>query len=541
MYKIRNFLYFGILVAIMELPGFAGNVTLAWNPDANPLVAGYNVYFWMNGGVSTNKVSVGNATMVTINNLVAGSTYLFAATTYDALGLESPFSSQISYTVPLPPTLNALYNLTVLENAGPQVVNLSGITTGATSQNQPMTVWASSSNPNVIPDPTVNYTSPNAAGSLSFAPATFATGTATITVNVNEGAGNNNSFSRTFAVTVVAYNDLSPPGDVILSPYASQQWTNGTFAVTGESWDNLAVATTYYSVNGGGWSLATTANNWLSWTGNVSLVPGMNTLQTYAVDTSGNRSLTNTVSFQYVVPKPLTVQIAGQGTVFPNYNGISLNVNQNYSMTATAAYGFAFTNWTDGAGHVLATQATLQFAMTTNLVLKANFVDTIKPTLTLLTPAASLRVSNVLYTVTGTASDNYAVQTVFYSLNGSAWTVATTGNKWTNWSAQIMLKPGTNTVRVFAADTGGNTSATNGNTINLVVPPAAAATLASSASGNGRFSFAVAGASGYKYVIQASSDLVNWVPIQTNIAPFTFVDTSAGQFNRRFYRSFFNP
>ena len=104
-----------------------------------------------------------------------------------------------------------------------------------------------------------------------------------------------------------------------------------------------------------------------------------------------------------------------------------------------------------------------------------------------------------------------------------------------------MLKPGTNTIQVYAADAAGNTSPTNGNTINLVVPPAASATLASSVFGNGRFAFLVSGASGYKYVIQASTDLVTWVPIQTNIAPFTFVDTNAGRYARQFYRSFFNP
>ena len=75
----------------MELPALAGNVTLAWNADTNPIVAGYHIYFWIKGGDSTNKVSAGSATSVTISNLVAGAAYYFAATTYDASGLESPF------------------------------------------------------------------------------------------------------------------------------------------------------------------------------------------------------------------------------------------------------------------------------------------------------------------------------------------------------------------------------------------------------------------------------------------------------------------
>ena len=38
---------------------------------------------------------------MTISGLVPGATYYFAATTYNAAGLESPFSSEVSYLVPL--------------------------------------------------------------------------------------------------------------------------------------------------------------------------------------------------------------------------------------------------------------------------------------------------------------------------------------------------------------------------------------------------------------------------------------------------------
>jgi hypothetical protein len=58
---------------------------------------------------------------------------------------------------------------------------------------------------------------------------------------------------------------------------------------------------------------------------------------------------------------------------------------------------------------------------------------------------------------------------------------------------------------------------------------------------SGQYAFKVSGASGYNYLVQASSDLVNWVSLQTNSAPFTFVDTNAGQFDQRFYRTIFNP
>ena len=66
---------------------------------------------------------------------------------------------------------------------------------------------AASSNTNLIRKPTVNYTSPNTNGTLSFAPVTNNYGTATITVTVNDGGASNNLTSQSFVVTV----GLAPP------------------------------------------------------------------------------------------------------------------------------------------------------------------------------------------------------------------------------------------------------------------------------------------------------------------------------------------
>jgi hypothetical protein len=76
------------------------SATLAWDPSAGTGIAGYRIY---QGGASasyTNTVPVGNFTRATIPGLRAGATYYFAATAYDADGLESDFSNEISYTVP---------------------------------------------------------------------------------------------------------------------------------------------------------------------------------------------------------------------------------------------------------------------------------------------------------------------------------------------------------------------------------------------------------------------------------------------------------
>jgi hypothetical protein len=76
------------------------NVTLAWNPSPDPTVAGYRVYWGRASQLYDNVTDVGNKTVATISGLVERTTYFFAATAYDSLGMESPFSNEAVYTVP---------------------------------------------------------------------------------------------------------------------------------------------------------------------------------------------------------------------------------------------------------------------------------------------------------------------------------------------------------------------------------------------------------------------------------------------------------
>jgi hypothetical protein len=39
--------------------------------------------------------------------------------------------------------------------------------------------------------------------------------------------------------------------------------------------------------------------------------------------------------------------------------------------------------------------------------------------------------------------------------------------------------------------------------------------------------------------VEASSNLIDWVALQTNVSPFTFIDKNPTAFPQRFYRSVF--
>jgi nitrogen fixation protein FixH len=185
-------------------------------------VIGYNVYFGTASRVYSQVRNAGPATTITISNLVEGTTYYFAATAYDSWGLESDYSAETVYTVPVPvlnypPTLTALSPMTIAENSATQNVPLAGISSGSAAEQQTLVVTAASSNPSLIPNPVVSYSSPNSTGSLAFTPSPNLYGTSTISVTVNDGGVPTNTVTRTFLVTVFSVNQrptLSPITDV---------------------------------------------------------------------------------------------------------------------------------------------------------------------------------------------------------------------------------------------------------------------------------------------------------------------------------------
>lgn len=110
MYPINQTSIFRNILAatpfLFVLPGFhssahaaASSIILAWNPSVSD-VTGYKVHYGTASGDYTKVVDVGNQTTAAISKLSSGSTYYFAVTAYNSIGLESLPSAEISYTPP---------------------------------------------------------------------------------------------------------------------------------------------------------------------------------------------------------------------------------------------------------------------------------------------------------------------------------------------------------------------------------------------------------------------------------------------------------
>ena len=118
----------------------------------------------------------------------------------DTLDSDGPTTFAVSYAggsgndvtltaINRAPTLDTIPDPSpTLEDPGPNTINLTGISSGNVEP-QTLTVTAVSDNPGLVPDPVVDYTSPNTAGSLTYTPTVFKNGTAHITVTVTDSGG----------------------------------------------------------------------------------------------------------------------------------------------------------------------------------------------------------------------------------------------------------------------------------------------------------------------------------------------------------------
>jgi hypothetical protein len=81
---------------LVPASAYAGRITLAWTASPDPSVTGYVVYYGVLPGVYPNSVNVGNVTSHALQGLTNGVTYYFVTRAYNAAGVLSAASNQVS-------------------------------------------------------------------------------------------------------------------------------------------------------------------------------------------------------------------------------------------------------------------------------------------------------------------------------------------------------------------------------------------------------------------------------------------------------------
>lgn len=82
----------------MPLGIYGAELSLAWDANSEPDLAGYKIYYGIASGDYSHSIDVGNITEYTVVDLDDGGTYYLAATAYDRDGNESDYSEELVHT-----------------------------------------------------------------------------------------------------------------------------------------------------------------------------------------------------------------------------------------------------------------------------------------------------------------------------------------------------------------------------------------------------------------------------------------------------------
>ena len=144
----------------------------------------------------------------------------------------------------------------------------------------------------------------------------------------------------------------------------------------------------------------------------------------------------------------------------------------------------------------------------------------------------SVVVSNAAGTVTSRAAVLNVAPSLSMQFGGQGLTLT--------WPGSFVLQAALNPAGPYA-DVAGATSPYFYNTVTNVQryfrlrPPSFKLTMVSLP--GGQVSVTGPGVAGYNFMLQGSTDLVNWVDLQISPSPCSFVDAEAAQYPRRFYRA----
>lgn len=90
----------GLLLPLHNAASAGQNVSFTWRPNLEPDLAGYRIYYGVASRAYTQVLNVGLTNRATVSNLTPGATYYFALAAFNTLGLESGYTSELSYSVP---------------------------------------------------------------------------------------------------------------------------------------------------------------------------------------------------------------------------------------------------------------------------------------------------------------------------------------------------------------------------------------------------------------------------------------------------------
>lgn len=362
-------------------------------------------------------------------------------------------------------------------------------------------------------------------------------------------------------VTILHIKDVDKPTVAITSPTVNSAYstTNVVLSIGGTATDDKGVVRVTWLNDRGGGGVAQGTTTWAIT--NLQLAAGLNRVTLTAEDADGNLGtdmLDITATFVDATPPVVTITgpkpdseftvdtptITLSGSAVDNQvvNGMTCSNNLIAAgVVALTGQTWSVTNLQLSLGpnliQVTATDASGNSASDTAVIF---FVppDTNGPVLNIEFPTLNSTYETGIGAInlSGTAADESQVSEVNWISTGGTQGVASGVSPWS--ANSIPLQPGFNLIEVSAKDAAGNVSS---DTLSVTYTPPPLTVGGFLGVSNGVFGFELAGPLGGTYVIETSSNLVQWAPFSSNTIPgedsIIITDPGASNCPIRFYRA----
>jgi len=175
-----------VIMVFLSPGGFAATF-LVWNSNPEADLAGYKVYSGSRSRQYTAVVDVGDGTNYELTNLVAGTTNFFCVTAYNAEGLESALSPEVSYAPSLGNTPPIISNVADTSIAIGDILTIEVRVVDAETSPEMLALNVTSSDPTLLPAAGILFGGSGSNRTVTVIPALGRSGVVTLTLTASDG------------------------------------------------------------------------------------------------------------------------------------------------------------------------------------------------------------------------------------------------------------------------------------------------------------------------------------------------------------------
>jgi len=282
----------------------AMEIQLQWDPNTEPDLAGYKVYYGIDGLANHAHLDVSNQTVATISGLDPASNYSFAVTAYNTSGLESSYSNIVTALEAVPPSVSISYP------ASGTIVSGTVSVTAAANDNVGV------NKVEFFVNGTLHATETSAPYMFSWDTTSLASGNYTLSAKAYDAANNAAPSSTVIATVNNTIPDSTAPTVSITIP-TNNESISGTATVAAAASDDIGVSRVDFYLNGTLRASVNAAPYSFSWDTTAG-TNGPAALYVKAYDTTGNIGISSSITVTVSNPTAPIVSIASGVTITPS-------------------------------------------------------------------------------------------------------------------------------------------------------------------------------------------------------------------------------